>query len=231
MKYIEFEINTGEKNMQIDNDLLDFAIKNQLKEPILRLYAWSPACVSLGRNQNDDFLDKNFLKSKNIDVVRRLTGGRALLHDKELTYSYICPVLSLKNGESVVNSYKEISQFLIDGFENLGIKLEFGQNKRPHTKFDYCMSISTGADLSFEGKKLIGSAQYRKGGYILQHGSILFDFDKNLIEKLFNEKTDENCLTCLNRINPKISYDDVKSALLEAQFDDALQVSLPAVSV
>lgn len=214
MKYIEFEFNNGEKNMQIDNDLLDFAIKNKLSEPIFRLYAWSPACVSLGRNQNGDFLDMEFLKSKNIHVVKRLTGGRALLHDKELTYSYICPISSLNNGESVVNSYKEISKNLIDGFVKLGINLEFGQ-KKPHTKFDYCMSVSTGADLSFEGKKLIGSAQFRKEGYILQHGSILFDYDKELIEKLFSEKIEEDSLTCINQINPEISVEDVKNALVE----------------
>lgn len=218
MRYIDFEINNGEKNMQIDNDLLDFAIKNSLSEPIFRLYAWSPACVSLGRNQSDDFLDKEFLKSKNIDVVRRLTGGRALLHDKELTYSFICPVSSLKNGESVVKSYKEISQILIDVFEKLGITLEFGGKRiqphiYPHIKFDYCMSISTGADLSFEGKKLIGSAQFRKEGYILQHGSILFNYDKDLIEQLFNEAVDENSLTCLELINPKISSEDIVKAL------------------
>jgi lipoate-protein ligase A len=216
MRYIEFNVNTGERNMQIDSDLLDFAIKNQLSEPVFRLYAWSPACVSLGRNQSDDFLDMEFLKSKNIDVVRRLTGGRALLHDKELTYSYICPISSLENGESIVNSYKEISQLLINGFERLGINLEFPQNKKPHTKNDYCMSISTGADLSFDCKKFIGSAQFRKEGYILQHGSILFNYDKDLIEKLFNEKVDENSLTCLDFINPEVSFDEVISALHDA---------------
>lgn len=200
--------------MQIDSDLLDFAIKNSLQEPIFRLYGWSPACVSLGRNQNDEFLDREFLKSNNIDVVRRLTGGRALLHDKELTYSYICPVSSLKTGQSVVESYKEISQILIDGFEKLGINLEFPQNKRPRTKNDYCMCISTGADLSYEGKKFIGSAQLRKEGYILQHGSILFDYDKDLIERIFSEKTDENALICLNRINSKIDCQAVISSLL-----------------
>lgn len=218
MEYIEFEINTGEKNMQIDNDLLESAINHQTKEPIFRLYAWAPACVSLGRNQSDEFLDKNFLKSKNIDVVRRLTGGRALLHDKELTYSYICPVSSLEKGESIVNSYKEISQILIDGFRQLGINLEFPENKRPHTKFDYCMSISTGADLSYQGKKLIGSAQFRKEGYILQHGSILFDYDKELIEKIFNEKTDENSITYLREINPDIKFSDIKNALSKSVF-------------
>ena len=273
--------------MQIDNDLLDFAIKNKLSEPIFRLYAWSPACVSLGRNQNDDFLDKEFLKSKNIDVIKRLTGGRALLHDKELTYSYICPIASLQNGESVVNSYKEISKNLVKGFEKLGIELKFGQSdcvktlrkhtscrnlkyrlyikrpysrisqiienmrsrlstlsviiqnpcrgmtrrvftqpqgKKPHTKQDYCMSISTGADLSFEGKKFIGSAQFRKEGYILQHGSVLFNYNKDLIEQLFNEKVDENSLTCLNLINPDISCEEVIRALHDTFINQGGQV-------
>lgn len=224
MKYIEFEVNVGEKNMQIDSDLLDFAIKNQLKEPIFRLYAWSPACVSLGRNQDFRFLNKELLKAKNIDVVKRLTGGRALLHDKELTYSYICPVSSLENGESIINSYKEISKFLIMGFEKLGIKLEFGQNKRYHTKFDYCMSVSTGADLSFEGKKLIGSAQFRKEGYILQHGSILLDYNKDLIEQLFNEKVDENTLTSINLINPALSGDQIMRVLHDVFINYGWQV-------
>lgn len=213
MKYIDYEINTGEKNMQTDSDLLDFAIKNQLEEPIFRLYAWSPACISLGRNQSDEFLDKALLKEKNIDVVRRLTGGRALLHDKEITYSYICKASTLKSGDSVVESYKEISRILIDGFEKLGINLHFGENKKPNKNLDYCMLVSTGADLCFEGKKFIGSAQFRKEGYILQHGSILFDYDKKLLEQLFKEKFDENCITCLSKINPDIIEKDIQNAL------------------
>jgi lipoyl(octanoyl) transferase len=215
MKYIEFETKTGKENMQVDSDLLEVAIRSKLSTEIFRLYGWSPACVSLGRNQSEDFLDKEFLRQQKIDVVRRLTGGRALLHDKELTYSYICPIEGLTNGESVIGSYKEISQFLINGFKKLGIELEFGQ-KKPHTKFDYCMSISTGADLSFEGKKLIGSAQFRKDGYILQHGSILFDYDRDLIEKVFSEKIDEANLTSLKQISPNLGFNEVKEALISA---------------
>ena len=172
MKYINYQVLTGQENMRIDSDLLDSAIENKLDYPIFRLYAWKPACVSLGRNQKDDFLDRSFLKENNIDVVRRLTGGRALLHADEITYSFICPTLYLKNGEHVVSSYKEISRILIDKFKTIGIDLDFGSNKPIKTGFDYCMLISTGADLCYHGKKLIGSAQCRKQGYILQHGSI-----------------------------------------------------------
>jgi len=217
-KLIDFEIKTGAQNMQTDSDLLDFAIENSLLEPIFRIYGWSPACVSLGRNQSDEFLDNDFLTSQNIDIVRRLTGGRALLHDKELTYSYIVPASALKNGQSVVASYKEISQILITAFESLGIKLEFGEKApaKGSTKIcrDFCMTISTGADLCFEGKKLIGSAQLRKQGYILQHGSILFDYDEKLVEKIFPSDSDQNSLTCLKAVNPCLSLDDVKESLL-----------------
>ena len=148
---------------------------------------------------------------------------------------------SLERGESVVGSYKEISRFLIDGFERLGIGLEFAEaekndggmltkkndkkmDKKGHRegdkKRDYCMLVSSGADLSYEGKKLVGSAQFRKEGYILQHGSILFDYSRELIEEIFAEtekfKTDEKFLICLNEINPEITCEMVISALNSA---------------
>ena len=84
--------------MQIDNDLLENAIKNNEKEPIFRLYGWSPMCVSLGRNQKDSFIDEEYLRNNNIDVVRRLTGGRALLHAVEITYSVVCPSYYFQKG-------------------------------------------------------------------------------------------------------------------------------------
>lgn len=209
MKYINYQVLTGQENMRIDSDLLDFAIENKLDYAIFRLYAWKPACVSLGRNQKDDFLDRSFLKENNIDVVRRLTGGRALLHADEITYSFICPTLYLKNGEHVVSSYKEISRILIGKFKTIGIDLDFGSNKPIKTGFDYCMLISTGADLCYHGKKLIGSAQCRKQGYILQHGSILYDYDKALLEKIFKEPVSTDEITSIKEINPKLTKEKI----------------------
>lgn len=209
MRFIPFEVKTGQENMQIDSDLLEYAIKNQLKEPIFRLYGWSPACVSLGRNQKSDFLDLDFLKQNNIDYVRRLTGGRALLHDNEITYSYICPASFLENGENVVNSYKEISKILIAAFKKLDIELDFGGTKKVNGHKDYCMLVSTGADLCYKNRKLIGSAQFRKEGYILQHGSILYDYDKELLEKIFKEEVDTSSIISIKEINSNITQKDV----------------------
>lgn len=208
-EYVEYKVLTGKENMQIDSDLLDRAIAQKIDFPIFRLYGWKPACVSLGRNQKDDFLDRKFLQENNIDVVRRLTGGRALLHDNEITYSYICPISYLKNGEHVISSYKEISQILIDKFKLLGIDLEFGTQKPIKTGFDYCMLISTGADLCYKGRKLIGSAQCRKNGYILQHGSILYDYDKELLEKIFKEPVSTVEIISIKEINPILTKSQI----------------------
>ncbi len=201
MKLIKYSDYTGEENMQIDADILENSIASGAKEPVFRLYGWKPRCISLGRNQKDEFL------TGEIPAVRRLTGGRALLHDNEITYSYVSPASIITNGESVVESYKYISGILIDFFRTLGVELDFGENKRVSTHFDYCMLVSTGADVCYQSKKLIGSAQCRKQGYILQHGSILYDYDKELLERLFHEEV--NGITCIKEIMPDITKKDI----------------------
>ncbi len=211
MKFIPYEIKTGVENMQIDCDLLENAIAKQSSDAVFRLYGWSPACVSLGRNQKNDFIDENFLKENNIDIVRRLTGGRALLHHVEITYSFVCPVSYLKNGENVVSSYKEISQILIDAFKKLDIELDFGGKPKAHGNF--CMLVSTGADLCYQGRKLIGSAQFRREGYILQHGSILYDYDRELLEKVFKEKVDTSSIISIKEINPALKKENIVEVL------------------
>ena len=212
MRFIEYKIDTGARNMQIDSDLLDESINNNSSEPVLRLYGWKPACISLGRNQDDCFIDKEILEKYNIDVVKRLTGGRALLHDNELTYSYVTPVSAVENGEKVTESYKYISGLWIKIFETLGIELTIGGLERHITKNNYCMAVSTGADLCYQGKKFIGSAQCRKNGYILQHGSILIDYNKTFLDKIFNEQTDYSTITTLKEINSHLGIDDIINA-------------------
>lgn len=212
IKIIPYSVNAGALNMKTDSDLLDYAIEQNADYPIFRLYGWEPACVSLGRNQNEDFLDIQLLKTLGIDVVRRITGGRALLHDDEITYSYICPAAYLEHGDSVVSSYKEICEILIDKFKKLGIDLDFG-SKHVSTKFDYCMMVSTGADLCYRGRKLIGSAQCRKQGYILQHGSILYGYKKELLKKIFRDDFCEDEIISISEINPDISKADIINIL------------------
>lgn len=200
MKYLGFSVNSGSKNMEIDAQMLENAISSSEKDILFRLYGWSPKCISLGRNQKDDFL------TGEIDAVRRLTGGRALLHDDEITYCCVAPADVIPNGQSVVDSYKYISGILIDFFKTLGVELDFGENKRVSTHYDYCMLLSTGADVCYKGQKIIGSAQCRKNGYILQHGSILFGYDKKLLENLFKEEV--KGITTVNEILPNLTKEE-----------------------
>ena len=200
MKYLGFSVNSGSLNMEIDAQMLENAISSSEKNILFRLYGWSPKCISLGRNQKDDFL------TGEIDAVRRLTGGRALLHDDEITYCCVAPADAIPNGQSVVDSYKYISGILIDFFKTLGVELDFGENKRVSTHYDYCMLLSTGADVCYKGQKIIGSAQCRKNGYILQHGSILFGYDKELLENLFKEEV--KGIITVNEILPTLTKEE-----------------------
>ena len=200
MKYLGFSVNSGSKNMEIDAQMLENAISSSEKDILFRLYGWSPKCISLGRNQKDDFL------TGEIDAVRRLTGGRALLHDDEITYCCVAPADVIPNGQSVVDSYKYISGILIDFFKTLGVELDFGENKRVSTHYDYCMLLSTGADVCYKGQKIIGSAQCRKNEYILQHGSILFGYDKSLLENLFHEEV--KGIITVNEILPTLTKEE-----------------------
>lgn len=200
MKYLGFSVNSGSLNMEIDAQMLENAVANSEKNILFRLYGWSPKCISLGRNQKDDFL------TGEIDAVRRLTGGRALLHDDEITYCCVAPADAIPNGQSVVDSYKYISGILIDFFKTLSVELDFGENKRVSTHYDYCMLLSTGADVCYKGQKIIGSAQCRKNGYILQHGSILFGYDKSLLENLFHEEV--KGIVTVNEILPTLTKEE-----------------------
>lgn len=214
-KLIEYTSNTGEINMKTDSNILESAIFNKEKEPVIRFYGWSPKCVSLGRNQSVQEINQKYCKENHIDIVKRITGGRGLLHDDEVTYSFVCPEEFLKSGKSIISSYKEISSAIIQGFKQLNIELEIGSKKAVNTSHGYCMLLSTGADLCYGDKKLIGSAQYRKQGYILQHGSILFDYNSKLIENIFNEITDIESITCIKRINNSLTRKDIIDSMIK----------------
>ena len=217
--FITYSVNSGKFNMDFDEKLLNIAVSEKKETPTLRLYGWSPACVSLGRNQDDSHINKDFCNENNIDIVRRLTGGRALLHDNELTYSFVCPVNFLKNGETIIHSYKEISGALATGLKKTGIAAYMPEEKKASTKFEYCMSLSTGADLSFKGKKIAGSAQFRKQGYILQHGSIMFDYDKEKIKNIFGEAPLEDKITTIKESAPQVSLEGLSNSL-KAGFEE-----------
>lgn len=204
VKYLGFSCNNGEINMRLDEHMLKEAIENGYDFALLRFYTWKPKCVSLGKNQKTPSADL----PSGVDVVRRITGGRALLHDKELTYSIVAPILE---GDGVLDSYRHVSDGLVAGFKKLGLEVECSSNKGSNAA--YCMEISCGADISYKGRKLVGSAQFRSRGYFLQHGSILLDIDFELLEEIFSKKIDKNSIATLREIGANITLEELENKL------------------
>lgn len=187
-------INTGSKdpyyNMAMDEALLNFVSRGEI-DPVIRFYTWNPATLSIGyfqRLQKEIDIDK--VKEKGFGLVRRQTGGRGVLHDKELTYSVIVPESHPNMPSTVTEAYRVISQGLLEGFKNLGFDTYFAVPKTPEERqkskqprSSVCFDAPSWYELVVEGRKIAGSAQTRQKGVILQHGSILQDID---IDELFD---------------------------------------------
>lgn len=175
----------GELQMAIDEWLLKQHLSGH--PPSLRFYTWSPSAISLGYHQRKYPEDwQNLIwKGKAIDLVRRPTGGRAVLHHGDLTYAVVTSGFS----GSRMEAYKNICEFLIQGWRNLGIELDYGTAGRGYIDNPNCFGTATGADLvTVNGNKLIGSAQLRRGDAILQHGSMRLKPDRELFKKVFGEE-------------------------------------------
>ena len=176
---------SGKTQMAVDRWLFE-QHRQARHPPTLRFYLWSPPAISLGYHQRHfpDFWRELTWRGKKIDLVRRPTGGRAVLHQGDLTYM----VVSSGCVGNRLQVYQQICQFLIEGWRSLGIELNYGKAGRGYIHKADCFGKATAADLvDGEGRKLIGSAQLRKGDAILQHGSMILAPDPELYQQVFGE--------------------------------------------
>ncbi len=164
---------TGAYNMAVD-EAIGRAVARDDAPPTLRFYAWEPPCVSLGRNQALAAVDRARCAALGYDVVRRPTGGRAILHTDELTYSVAArPEHPLMAG-LVLDSYLRLSHALVAGLGELGIQAEEapGTNRAGRDVSAACFEVPSAYEIVAGGRKLLGSAQSRRADYVLQHGSL-----------------------------------------------------------
>ena len=184
-RHLPYEVHTGAENMAIDEAILQAMADKTQSMPTLRFYGWQPAALSLGYAQSyAKEVNEEALKLAGLDVVRRSTGGRAVLHQYELTYSVIAPVADEHVAGSVVESYLKISQALLAGFQAVGIPAQMAEGGLGQGSSAACFDSPSWYELVVDGRKLVGSAQVRKDGVLLQHGSIVFHFDVPLLFSL-----------------------------------------------
>ena len=164
----------GAWNMAVDEMILE-SIHHGDSLPTLRLYAWTPACLSLGHAQSYADVDPVRLRERGWEVVRRMTGGRAILHTDELTYSVAGPADNPILAGSVLESYSRLAQALLRAVQSLSLPVEMkaGKADADGNTNPVCFEVPSTYEITAAGgKKLIGSAQARKKEGVLQHGSL-----------------------------------------------------------
>lgn len=195
----------GSTNMAIDEAILEAVINHEVP-PTLRLYAWNPPCLSLGIAQPAADVNKNKLIEKGFDLVRRPTGGKAILHTDELTYSVIGPISDPRLAGGVLESYQNLSTALLHTLLSLGIPAKINpKNKKRNAEHSnlsgsntriinpVCFEVPSDYEITVDGKKVIGSAQARRKDAVLQHGSIPLCGDLSRITRVLNYQ-DEGAL-------------------------------------
>lgn len=210
--------------------------------PTLRFYMWRPQCLSIGYFQSArKDINTEACASQGIDLVRRQTGGRALLHDNELTYSLIASERESSVSGSVTDSFKKISVGIVEGFRILGVDAEIGAQRAEgggRWRSPACFDSASHHEITFKGKKVVGSAQCRKGGVILQQGSIPLSLD---VGKLFSllrlpagkalghaeSRFRERVLPLAEALGREVRVGEVAQALLQG-LETALGVSMVA---
>jgi lipoate-protein ligase A len=172
-RFLSSGYNNGPTNMAIDEAILE-AIAKGNSPPTLRVYGWEPACLSLGFRQSYDIVNVDFCRDAGWEIVRRPTGGRAILHIDELTYSVCAPAVEPRVRGSVLESYQRLSKALLAGLNLMGLSPARAEPDPQSDSKDSpaCFDEPSDYEITIDGRKLIGSAQMRKKGAVLQHGSI-----------------------------------------------------------
>lgn len=229
-RFLNTGFQDGFTNMAVDEVLVTKSALND-KRPIFRVYGWEPYAISLGYNQDPNDLDLEKCRKDNIDVVRRPTGGRAVLHAEEITYSIIFPRESEFYSTDILTTYNLISKGLLGGLHLIGAKAELvervadGNDKSAAYRNKIpCFSSSAKYEIAYQDKKLVGSAQRRYEKAVLQHGSILVDtFHLKLADYIsilkgshvekFRRAMEAKTVSIFEILPEKISYDKIIWAL------------------
>lgn len=220
---------SGARNMAVDEYL--FVQVSRTPATFLRFYQWLRPTVSLGYSQDiHKVVDVDFCRKKGIDIVRRITGGKVVLHDREVTYSVASSEPAVFT-DTLKGSYRLISRALVRGLEIVGLSARLAEGSPPgYSKGTMpCFAFPARDEIEVGGKKIVGSAQKRTGISFLQHGSILLQRDEDLLSEVSASPSGEGevGMTSLSdELNHDVDFDQVVAALgqgFSAFFDVVLE--------
>ncbi|MCX5773030.1 MAG: biotin/lipoate A/B protein ligase family protein [Fusobacteria bacterium] len=212
--FMPYQTLSGRENMAIDEYFLDFPRKC----PLLRGYGFIKPTVTVGRLQKVGKSFQEECMAQNVEIVKRISGGRAVLHYQDFTYSIIIPKEHTLAKLSVMESYKEISHIFSEFFKRLSLNVQsVSRVKRDAERSELCFELASYYELLIGGKKIIGSAQCRKKYAVLQHGTLLQKIDATIYEKLFGLKASKELFenfTSLEEVDIQISEEALYQLLL-----------------
>lgn len=220
-------INTGyhsaSVNMALDESLLNWHSEGRIP-PTLRFYGWSKPSLSVGHFQNAErAIDFANVQKHGCEFVRRLTGGSAVLHDDELTYSIVVSEKKDYIPTSITTAYYVLSKGILEGYKQLGIEADYAIPQKEQERTDVCFEKPAFYEMVVDGKKISGNAQTRKKDVLLQHGSIPMSMDAEMLFDLFRFPTEkvretkrnsfsEKAITINEITNKQNTYDDLTKA-------------------
>ena len=216
---------SGPQNMAVDMALLERA--DRMGEAFLRLYRFDPPCLSLGRNEAAGGYDRAAIARRGVHVVRRPTGGGAVWHEHELTYAVAAPIVTFG---SLRQAYRAIHQRLLTALRFLGADVALAPDRptaRPPVRPSACFSQPVGGEVLVRTRKLVGSAQMRRGGAFLQHGSILLDGSQDAIQAVSRTSQAASAATTLSaELGRQVTWEEVANAVTSAWGDDFTSTAL-----
>jgi len=226
----------GAVNMALDEAILE-SVAMANSAATLRLYAWTPPCLSLGHAQSMESVDHYGLRELGWDLVRRPTGGRAILHTDELTYAVAGMATDPLLSGGVLASYQRLSAGLLQALRRLGLGPELQLNPGPalsaNRSSPICFEVPGPFELTWAGRKLLGSAQLRRSGAVLQHGSLPLEGDLGRICSVLRLPDRGAAIRSVRRaattleqaLGRRTSWETVAEAMAEG-FREALQLDL-----
>lgn len=211
----------GRFNMALD-ELLAGEVEAGRLEAFVRLYGWSPPAVSLGRNQRDDEVDVAACRRDGVDVVRRPTGGRAVFHRDELTYSLAARLDDPVFGGSALDAYRAIGRGLCRGLRVLGVGAELVKASVPNARSGLspsCFAASGRYELAVGGRKMVGSAQRRYASSFLQQGSVLLVQGQD--HRYFRNPAPPDSFTTAEReLGRRVGWDEAAEAMAQGMAEE-----------